>query len=65
MLQRRSRMAYYNTCPHCGCNLDPGERCDCQDAHERKRRKRIANNLKMSELLEVEECQQIELKLCC
>lgn len=55
-------MAYYNTCPHCGCNLDPGERCDCQDAHERKR---IANNLKMSELLEVEECQQIELKLCC
>ena len=22
-------MAYYNTCPHCGCNLDPGERCDC------------------------------------
>ena len=58
-------MAYYNTCPHCGCNLDPGERCDCQDAHERKRRKRIANNLKMSELLEVEECQQIESKLCC
>lgn len=25
-------MAYYNTCPHCGAHLDPGERCDCQSA---------------------------------
>ena len=23
-------MAYYNTCPNCGSNLDPGELCDCQ-----------------------------------
>lgn len=23
-------MAYYNTCPNCGCNLDPGEKCDCE-----------------------------------
>lgn len=22
---------YYHTCPYCGANLDPGERCDCQD----------------------------------
>ncbi len=21
---------FYNTCPHCGANLDPGEQCDCQ-----------------------------------
>ena len=21
---------YYNTCPYCGANLDPNERCDCQ-----------------------------------
>lgn len=20
---------YFNTCPHCGSNLDPGESCDC------------------------------------
>ena len=20
---------YYKTCPHCGSNLDPGEKCDC------------------------------------
>lgn len=23
-------MSYYRTCPRCGCNLDPGERCDCE-----------------------------------
>lgn len=23
-------MAYYETCPYCMANLDPGERCDCQ-----------------------------------
>lgn len=26
-------MAYYNTCPHCGANLDPGESCTCQIEH--------------------------------
>lgn len=24
-------MAYYNICPICGNNLDPGEKCDCED----------------------------------
>lgn len=24
-------MAYYRICPRCGCNLDPGEHCDCED----------------------------------
>ena len=23
---------YYNTCPYCGANNDPGERCDCVPA---------------------------------
>ena len=23
-------MAYYNVCRYCGCNLDPGEMCDCE-----------------------------------
>lgn len=22
---------YYQTCPYCGANLDPGERCDCDE----------------------------------
>ena len=26
---------HYYTCPHCGSNLDPGERCDCTK-HERR-----------------------------
>lgn len=24
-------MAYFYTCPKCGCSLDPGEKCDCED----------------------------------
>lgn len=32
-------MAYYRTCPFCGDNLDPGERCDCQD--ERRKREEL------------------------
>ncbi len=27
-------MAYYTTCPHCGANLDPGEKCECQNNKE-------------------------------
>ena len=23
-------MAFYKTCPLCGSNLDPGEKCDCE-----------------------------------
>ena len=23
---------YYWTCPYCGANLDPGERCDCKES---------------------------------
>lgn len=23
------KFMYYHTCPYCGANLDPGERCDC------------------------------------
>lgn len=25
---------YYNSCPLCGANLDPGESCDCQEQTE-------------------------------
>lgn len=23
-------MSYFNQCPDCGCNLDPGEVCECK-----------------------------------
>lgn len=31
-------MAYYNTCPYCGANLDPGEPCDCMKEKEKRKR---------------------------
>lgn len=30
-------MAYYNVCPLCGANLDPGEKCDCEDERDSMR----------------------------
>ena len=27
---------YARICPHCGCYLDPGEKCDCAEEQERK-----------------------------
>ena len=27
-------MHYYRRCPICRANLDPGERCDCQEKEE-------------------------------
>ncbi|MFA9465331.1 MAG: hypothetical protein ACERKN_13685 [Velocimicrobium sp.] len=36
-------MAYFNTCPACGCNLDPGEHCDC--AQEKEKEKGILNSM--------------------
>lgn len=30
-------MAYFNTCPMCGSNLDPGERCDCERIRQEQR----------------------------
>ena len=29
---------YYHTCPICGANLDPGERCDCEKEKEENER---------------------------
>lgn len=26
---------YYNTCPYCGSNNDPGEICDCLESNNR------------------------------
>lgn len=35
-------MAYYNTCPKCGSNLDPGEKCDCE--REREKEQKLLNS---------------------
>ena len=34
-------MRWNYTCPVCGCNLDPGEKCmDCEEKRERKKERR-------------------------
>lgn len=25
---------YYHTCPYCGANLDPEEKCDCREENK-------------------------------
>lgn len=45
-------MAYYNTCPNCGCNLDPDEKCDCENekAKEQEKKREFFNrHLKMEQ----------------
>ena len=37
-------MAYYETCPYCGANLDPGEVCECRI--ERREDRANENNTK-------------------
>lgn len=44
-------MAYYNVCPDCGSNLDPGERCDCQNIRAIAQEK---NRLFFSQMLRTE-----------
>ena len=29
---------YYHTCPLCGANLDPGERCDCRETSRKSKK---------------------------
>lgn len=41
-------MAYYITCPNCGSNLDPGEKCDCECEKE-KNREFFGSHLKMEQ----------------
>ena len=31
---------YYRACPNCGCNLDPGERCDCSEKNSQIEKER-------------------------
>lgn len=45
-------MAYYNICPDCGSNLDPGEKCTCRQEKEkciqmmRKQEEKMQNIMK-------------------
>ena len=53
-------MAYYRECDKCGCSLDPGERCDCEQESQRKEQERqkmifIGHNGQMTFALTKEE----------
>lgn len=39
-------MAYFNTCSKCGCSLDPGEKCDCEE-EKKKQEKMIENHMRV------------------
>jgi hypothetical protein len=41
-------MAYYNTCPKCGCNLDPGEKCDCERVKPKEQKNSFCFAYKLS-----------------
>ena len=57
-------LVYSYICDRCGCYLDPGERCDCQDEKVKKMRKRQETIRKIEEL-EVSEWIQERLEICC
>ena len=47
-------MAYYHTCPDCGANLDPGEKCtDCNKNKEEKQYEDDSEKVTHSELQRV------------
>lgn len=40
-----SKSKPYRVCPNCGCNLDPGERCDCKEHDAAKEAAQLAADL--------------------
>lgn len=37
---------YFRVCPHCGCTLDPSERCDCQQERRNEEEEKAAERRK-------------------
>ncbi len=63
-------MAYYRVCPNCGSNLDPDERCDCQDEKEERQEffdRHIKIEPRARQLAFVFESREVrnESKSCC
>lgn len=48
---------YYRTCPECGSNLDPGERCDCNEEKESRKEE----SKRVSRMLQIEESGQMSI----
>lgn len=41
---------YYKTCQLCGSNLDPGEKCDCEERGEKVESKNPVNHVSVNAL---------------
>lgn len=37
---------YFRVCPHCGCALDPSERCDCEQERRNEEEEKAAERRK-------------------
>lgn len=48
-------------CPKCGCYLDPGERCDCQEETKRKIAKEKEHRDNIEKMLLVSKDGQIQM----
>ena len=54
------RETYFVTCPKCGANLDPGERCSCEESPVEKairtrKRNQESRRAKVQEMKEIRE----------
>lgn len=38
--KQRTMGGFYHICPYCGASLDPGERCDCLEEKQSRKRAR-------------------------
>ena len=47
---------YYRECRWCGCTLDPGEKCDCQEEKKKK-------GNRLAELMESDRFGQLTMKV--
>lgn len=47
---------YYRTCPYCGCNLDPGESCDCRE-------RKFEEKERLMSLFETDRTGQLQMKV--
>ena len=47
---------FFRECPYCGCNLDPGEKCECWDQKQKKEDM-------LAELIESDQFGQMTMKV--
>lgn len=55
---------YYNVCPKCGANLDPGEPCeDCKEKERREEEQKNKAKEMYENMLKVGDSNQLQMNL--